>query len=345
MATSQLSGSGLEERTPSSLTELPPVSRQRCTGSQTPKTLGSFSIIRVIGEGGHSRAYLAQDKSSGRPVVLKQIAKSGLVSVKLANRAFLEKDILSKIRHPMIVGFYDSFQDPENLYMELEFVQGGDLYTWMVRKGKLKPFEVKFYAAEIAAVLHYLHQQGIVYRDLKHENVLISATGHIKLADFGLAKRQHHGERTFSLCGTPHFMAPEVITRRGHGFAVDWWSLGILLHEVLTLTSPFEASTAYEVYSSIMTKEFRPPEGLDPDTSSLLVGLVNKDPGCRLKGEEVLRHPFFKGVDWSHLETLTPPHIPVVKNPFDTCHFDNYELNPTRSTRNAQVDQTQFAGF
>lgn len=310
-------------------------------------TLASFTLLSIIGEGGYSLVYLAQEKTSGCPVALKQIAKAELNSSKLVGRVYTEKDILSKISHPLIVGYLGCFQDPENLYIALEFVQGGDLYSWLMKRVRLETSEIRFYAAEIASVLLYLHRQNLIYRDLKAENILICTNGHVKLTDFGLAKRLLPGERTHSLCGTPHCMAPEIITKSGHGCEVDWWSFGILLHEMVTGHSPFDAASSYDVYSNIITRQYRPPEDSDPAISTLLVGLLEKDAGRRLKGEEVLSHQLFKDIDWGNLSSLRPPYIPVIKGPLDICHFDHYDSNGQTegSSQTAAVDQSQFAGF
>lgn len=310
-------------------------------------TLADFALLSVIGEGGTSLVYLAQKKSSGCPVALKQIAKADLSSSKQVSRVHAEKDILSKMNHPLVVKFYGCFQDLENLYIGLEFMPGGDLYGWLARRVTLNTVETRFYAAEIAAVLFYIHSQGIVYRDLKAENILIGSTGHIKLTDFGLAKKLLPGERTFSLCGTPQCMAPEVITKSGHSYEVDWWSFGILLHEMITGHSPFDAPSAYEIYSNIISRQYHPPGDLDQAVSSLLVGLLEKDKGRRLKGEEILRHAFFKDIDWTCLNSLHPPYVPVVKGPLDACHFDHYELiqQVEQASQAAAIDQCQFIGF
>jgi serine/threonine protein kinase len=280
-------------------------------------------------------------------VALKQIAKADLSSSKQVGRVHTEKDILSKMNHPLVVKFFGCFQDLENLYIGLEFMPGGDLYGWLAKRVTLNTAETRFYAAEIAAVLFYIHKQGIVYRDLKAENILIGSNGHIKLTDFGLAKKLLPGERTFSLCGTPQCMAPEVITKSGHNYEVDWWSFGILLHEMITGHSPFDAPSAYEVYSNIISRQYHPPGDLDQAISSLLVGLLEKDIGRRLKGEEVLRHAFFKDIDWNCLNSLRPPYIPVVKGPLDASHFDHYDLNQQteQASQAVVIDQCPFVGF
>ena len=328
-----------------------PISSDSASRSGPPQpsklTLADFALLSVIGEGGTSLVYLAQEKSSGLPVALKQIAKADLSSSKQVSRVHAEKDILSKLNHPLVVKFYGCFQDLENLYIGLEFLSGGDLYGWLARRVTLSTAETRFYAAEIAAALCYIHSQGIVYRDLKAENVLIGSNGHIKLADFGLAKKLLPGERTFSLCGTPQCMAPEVIRKSGYCYEVDWWSFGILLHEMITGRSPFDASSAYEIYSNIISRQYRPPGDLDPAVSSLLVGLLEKDPGRRLKGEEILRLAFFKDIDWNCLNSLRPPYIPVVKGPLDASHFDHYDLiqQAERASQAAAIDQYPFVGF
>ena len=305
---------------------------------------GSFSLLRIIGSGSFSNVHLALEKASGRPIALKETAKAFIRHRKSASRLFSEKTILSKIHHPLVVDFCGSFQDTKKLYLAMEFVPGGDLFRLMSRRGSLTHREALFFASEVASVLVFLHSQGVVYRDLKPENVLIAGSGHIKLGDFGFAKELTKGEKTYSLCGTPHCMAPEVVSRSGHGFASDWWSLGILVHEMITGECPFDDESPYEMYAKIVLQAYVPPKGIDCDTASLIVNLLRKDPGERIGDEKVAEHPFFKDVDWGRLGDVQPPYVPQVKYPFDDSQFDVYEANLAEEEYGGE-NETLFEGY
>ena len=272
-------------------------------------TLEELEFFGVLGSGGQGVVKLAIDKSTEKAVAVKEIYKSCLTNAKSVLRVFREKTILASAKHPFIVDFYGTCQDKRKLYLLMEFVMGGEVYSLLGAQKKLTSAAVHFYAAEVTAVFMYLHSQGFVYRDLKPENVLLATSGHIKLADFGCAKRLKFGERTFSLCGTPEYMAPEVLSRHGHSLSVDWWALGIFIHELLTGQTPFTGQTPAEVYSNILTQPYTPPE-VDDHTKSLLEGLLNKDPSLRLTEHKVKNHPYFAHIDWDQLENRQPPYIP-----------------------------------
>lgn len=275
-------------------------------------TPSQFTMTKTLGFGSYGTVKLAIDKDSNRTVAIKEISKSSLKHPKHVTRAFNEKDILATIKHPLIVDVYGTCQDSRKLYLVMEYVSGGDLYSLLVRR-KLTQSEARFYAAEIVDALFYLHSQGVVYRDLKPENVLLAATGHIKLADFGCAKRLKSGERTNSICGTPDYLAPETLNRKGHCYAVDWWAVGIFLHELLTGESPFRGDSPMDVYTRILTQPYVPPKNTDEYTKQLLRGLLHKNSTCRLTGDKVRSHPYFFGIDWKHLNRLQPPYLPTEK--------------------------------
>jgi len=304
--------------------------------------LADFRLGRVVGTGSYSEVRIAQDTHTDSVLALKQMQKTRLLARKAVRRVQEEKEILSKLNHKLVVTYRGAFQDQAYLYLVTDFVSGGELYSLLAQKGQLSKAETRFYAAEIAVALSYLHSEDIVYRDLKAENVLIAASGHIKLADFGCAKRLKQGEKTFSLVGTPHCLAPEVIQRSGHGFATDWWTLGILLYELLLGESPFEASTPYELYAKIISKEAEFPKDMDSAALDLVCGLLRKAPGERYGEREVIEHPFFQGFNWSAQDEWTPPQVPVLKDALDTHHFEEFETSLEVA---AAVPNSVFAGF
>ena len=287
-------------------------------------TLDRLSFLRVIGVGSFGTVKLTRDNHTGAAFAVKEIAKARLPRPKDIAKFVSEKTILESIKHPLVVDYYGTCQDAKKLYLVMEFVQGGELLSLLDTRGTLTVEETRFYAAEIAAGLTYLHSQDVIYRDLKPENVLISQSGHIKLVDFSCAKRVKRSERTYTLCGTPHALAPEVLTRSGHGFQVDWWSYGVLLHEMLTGSSPFEADSVYLMYANIIKKTYTPPRHVPCDIQRLLQGLLHKDPRLRYKGDEVYNHRLFQGVDWKNLEDLSPVFIPLLKAELDDSHFGQY---------------------
>jgi serine/threonine protein kinase len=304
-------------------------------------TLERLSFIRIIGSGSYGTVRLTQDKESGKALAVKEIAKAKLQHPKKVARSLEERAILASIRHPLIVDFYGACQDERKLYLVMEYVQGGDLYSLLSRRGRLATSEVRFYAAEVTSVLAYLHSQGVVYRDLKLENVLIAQSGHIKLTDFGWSKRLRQGERTFTLCGTPEYLAPEMITRSGHDFTADWWTLGILLHEMLCGTTPFHGESAYEVYSNIITAAYLPPKEADNETRLLLQGLLSKDPQHRFTAEKVRSQSFFSVVNWDHIE---PIYVPVVKGDLDDSNFQ-YCVEDDNESEEITSNHEVFRGY
>jgi len=189
----------------------------------------------------------------------------------------------------------------------------------------------QFYAAEITLIFVFLHSHGVAYRDLKPENILLDARGHVKLVDFGFAKRVDDRE-TYTLCGTPEYLSPEVIQSKGHGKAVDWWALGILIYEMILGYPPFYDNSPMRIYEKIIEGRISFPEWIPPDVKDIVQQLCNKDLSARLGnmkggGYEVMRHPFFKGIDWRELERQVQegPVVPHLRHPGDTRYFDQYD--------------------
>jgi protein kinase X len=280
----------------------------------------------VLGEGQQSRIYLVTSVSlpSRPPFVLKVVPICPSSQAHTRSHVNQESKLMQELTHPGVIRLFHSFQDSQRLYLLLEFAPGGQLLSRIPANG-LDIAAVQFYISEIVLVLDYLHRQSVIHRDLKPENVLIAADGHIKVTDFGAAKKVEG--RTMSFCGTAEYLAPEVIMRKGHGKAVDWWTLGILLYELLVGKSPFQAAAPYAIYTSILTGTVFFPSHISAPAKSLISALLEKDAGCRLgtKGDasEVKAHNFFTSAAWKRLEERTecPPWVPTLRDTLDTSYF------------------------
>merc|ERR1719245_601056 len=227
------------------------------------------------------------------------------------------------------------FQDKHNLYLVLELVQGGEFFGLLRKTNVLKIPHARFFAAQIVLVFHFLHKNHIVYRDLKPENCLIGVDGYLKLTDFGFAKRlAKKPHRTYTLCGTPEYIAPEILRNQGHGFPVDWWALGILLFEMFCGSPPFEDDDAMKIYKKILVGAFTYPSGVKVPSraTSFISALLKQNPRQRLGSKEygamdVMGHEFFRGVSWNMIlrRKVRAPYIPVVDGPNDPQHFEKYD--------------------
>jgi len=207
--------------------------------------------------------------------------------------------------------------------MILDYVNGGELFWHLKKEGMFSEERSKFYAAEIASALFHLHENGIIYRDLKPENLLLDSDGHIVITDFGLSK-EIKDEETHTFCGTPEYLAPEVLRGVGHSYAVDWWSLGTLVYEMITGLPPFYSDDKPKMYSKILNDDLIFPQEMSEDACDFLIGLLEKDPEDRMTPPEIQDHPWFKGFDWEALiqKRLKPPWKPCVKGPMDMSQID-----------------------
>ena len=290
-----------------------------------PLTPDSFEFIRVIGSGSFSQVRLAKLKETEMPVAVKVMNKAHLIKSKQVTHVFAEKQILRLVDSPFVVTYIGTFQDATNLFCVMEYLSGGELFRLLCERDVLTRADATFYAAEVTMALCALHGIHCVYRDLKPENVLISSLGHTKLADLGLAKMLLRDERTFTTCGTPEYISPEVIEGMGYKESCDWWQLGILLYEMMSAQTPFASTSPYLLYSNILTMKVRFGEEFDDASRSLISQLLNKNPENRLKECEILRHEFFAGVNWRQVKELglKPPFIPELADPFDSIYYDN----------------------
>nr|XP_035978795.1 ribosomal protein S6 kinase alpha-2 [Halichoerus grypus] len=259
-----------------------------------------------------------------------KVLKKATLKVRDRVRSKMERDILAEVNHPFIVKLHYAFQTEGKLYLILDFLRGGDLFSRLSKEVMFTEEDVKFYLAELALALDHLHGLGIIYRDLKPENILLDEEGHIKITDFGLSKEAiDHDKRAYSFCGTIEYMAPEVVNRRGHAQSADWWSFGVLMFEMLTGSLPFQGKDRKETMALILKAKLGMPQFLSMEAQSLLRALFKRNPCNRLGAgidgvEEIKRHPFFVTIDWNKLyrKEIKPPFKPAVGRPEDTFHFD-----------------------
>uniref|UniRef100_A0A670Y656 Ribosomal protein S6 kinase n=2 Tax=Pseudonaja textilis TaxID=8673 RepID=A0A670Y656_PSETE len=291
-----------------------------------------FELLKVLGQGSFGKVFLVRKiigPDAGHLYAMKVLKKASL-KVRDRVRTKMERDILVEVNHPFIVKLHYAFQTEGKLYLILDFLRGGDVFTRLSKEVMFTEEDVKFYLAELALALDHLHSLGIVYRDLKPENILLDEAGHIKLTDFGLSKESVDQEKkAYSFCGTVEYMAPEVVNRRGHNQSADWWSFGVLMFEMLTGTLPFQGKDRNETMNMILKAKLGMPQFLSPEAQSLLRMLFKRNPSNRLGAgpdgvEEIKRHPFFSTIDWNKLyrTEIQPPFKPASGRPEDTFCFD-----------------------
>ncbi|XP_055980096.1 ribosomal protein S6 kinase alpha-6 isoform X3 [Sorex fumeus] len=289
-----------------------------------------FELLKVLGQGSFGKVFLVRKKTgpdAGQLYAMKVLKKASL-KVRDRVRTKMERDILVEVNHPFIVKLHYAFQTEGKLYLILDFLRGGDVFTRLSKEVLFTEEDVKFYLAELALALDHLHQLGIVYRDLKPENILLDEIGHIKLTDFGLSKESVDQEKkAYSFCGTVEYMAPEVVNRRGHSQSADWWSYGVLMFEMLTGTLPFQGKDRNETMNMILKAKLGMPQFLSAEAQSLLRMLFKRNPENRLGSEgveEIKKHLFFANIDWNKLykREVQPPFKPASGKPDDTFCFD-----------------------
>jgi len=277
-----------------------------------------------------------KDDPTGQLRAVKIIKKSGLVDDESLEHVLSENRVLQTMDHPFLVKLICSFQTDDRLYFVMEYVSGGELFFHIGREKRFSETRVRFYAGEILLALHYLHSKGIVYRDLKLENLLLDSDGHIKITDFGLCKEGVGFEDTTNtFCGTPEYLAPEILEEENYGKSVDWWALGVVMYEMMVGKPPFGPTNNMEkLFHNILHQPVYYPSFLSEQGKSILEGLLNRDSTQRLgcgkdDGDEVIRHPFFAGIDFDKLlnKTYQPPFKPKVEDAMDVRNFDKEFTN------------------
>ncbi|GAB1293403.1 Microtubule-associated serine/threonine-protein kinase 1 [Apodemus speciosus] len=343
--------------------------RSSASKAKKPPGESDFDTIKLISNGAYGAVYLVRHRDTRQRFAMKKINKQNLILRNQIQQAFVERDILTFAENPFVVGMFCSFETRRHLCMVMEYVEGGDCATLLKNIGALPVEMARMYFAETVLALEYLHNYGIVHRDLKPDNLLITSMGHIKLTDFGLSKMglmslttnlyEGHIEkdaREFldkQVCGTPEYIAPEVILRQGYGKPVDWWAMGIILYEFLVGCVPFFGDTPEELFGQVISDDILWPEGdeaLPTDAQLLISSLLQTNPLVRLGAGgafEVKQHSFFRDLDWTGLLRQKAEFIPHLESEDDTSYFDRYHhvnsYDEDDTTEEEPVEIRQFS--
>uniref|UniRef100_A0A8C7CEG9 protein kinase C n=1 Tax=Oncorhynchus kisutch TaxID=8019 RepID=A0A8C7CEG9_ONCKI len=327
-----------------------------------PLCLQDFRLIAVLGRGHFGKVLLSEYKKTGSIYAIKALKKGDIVARDEVESLMCEKRIFETVNvshHPFLVNLFACFQTPEHVCFVMEYTAGGDLMMHIHADVFTEPRAV-FYSACVVLGLQFLHDHKIVYRDLKLDNLLLDTDGYVKIADFGLCKEgMGYGDRTSTFCGTPEFLAPEVLTDTSYTRAVDWWGLGVLVYEMLVGESPFPGDDEEEVFDSIVNDEVRYPRFLSTEAIAIMRRLLRRNPERRLgsgekDADEIKKQPFFRGLDWEALlqRKLPPPFVPSIKGREDVSNFDEEftaeppTLTPPREPRTlSRKDQDGFCDF
>lgn len=322
--------------------------------------LDHFNFLAVLGKGNFGKVMLAETKQSKQLYAIKVLKKEFIIendeveSTRSEKRVFL---IANKERHPFLTNLHACFQTETRIYFVMEYISGGDLMLH-IQRGQFGTKRAQFYAAEVCLALKYFHENGVIYRDLKLDNILLTLDGHIKIADYGLCKEDMwYGSTTSTFCGTPEFMAPEILLDKKYGRSVDWWAFGVLIYQMLLQQSPFRGEDEDEIYDAILADEPLYPIHMPRDSVSILQKLLTREPELRLgsgptDAQEIMSHPFFKNINWEDIyhKRVPPPFLPTIKGKADTSNFDSEftsvtpVLTPVQSVL-TQGMQEEFRGF
>ncbi|KAI7124100.1 Protein kinase, partial [Hortaea werneckii] len=355
----------MQQQPPPNVTQPVPEERRPAPSANTVGTgrrigLDHFNFLAVLGKGNFGKVMLAETKSSKQLYAIKVLKKEFIIendeveSTRSEKRVFL---VANKERHPFLLNLHACFQTETRIYFVMEYIAGGDLMLH-IQRGQFGTKRAQFYAAEVCLALKYFHENGVIYRDLKLDNIMLTLDGHIKIADYGLCKEDMwYGSTTSTFCGTPEFMAPEILLDKKYGRAVDWWAFGVLIYQMLLQQSPFRGEDEDEIYDAILADEPLYPIHMPRDSVSILQKLLTREPELRLgsgptDAQEIMSHAFFRNINWEDIyyKRVPAPFIPTVKNRADTSNFDSEftsvtpVLTPVQSVL-SQAMQEEFRGF
>ena len=314
-------------------------------------SVNDFDKIKIIGSGSFGNVFLVQYKKNKQYYAMKILEKSLIKEKNQEEHTISERILMSKLNHPLMVKLFYCFQDEKHLYFIMEFLQGGELIYHLKKQIRFDDERTKFYVAELILALEFLHDNHIIYRDLKPENILIDKTGHIKLIDFGLSKiYKDMKEKMMTICGTPFYLAPEIIEKKGYNNSADWWSLGCLMYEMLSGNPPFKIDG-----TNIYSIKFDEPPKMDNCFSNEAKDLINKllniDPSKRLGFgkdgvEELKKHHYFNDINWEDLQNLkaTPPFVPEIRDSLDLKYFEN-KVDGNNQNNNNELDTGEVDNY
>lgn len=317
--------------------------------SDSDGKMSDFERHKVLGTGAFGVVYLVRHITSGKYYAMKALEKERIVRLKQVEHSYYEKKILCGINFPFVVYMKYFFKDNVYIYFVLPFINGGEMFTHLRKMGKFEETAAKFYAGQVILALEYLHACELVYRDLKPENILIDRTGYIKITDFGFCKLIRG--RTWTLCGTPEYLAPEIILSKGYGMSVDWWSFGVLVFEMSAGHPPFFASDPMRIYEKIVAGKYRCPGHFSNELKDLVSHILQVDSTRRYGNlrDGVLdfkNHKWFREIDWDSLlnSRVPAPFVPKVKSPGDTTNFDSFDEEKIRESPECLYEE-EFADF
>jgi protein-serine/threonine kinase len=321
-------------------------------------TIDDFTTLKVIGKGSYGTVLLVEKKDDKKIYAMKILKKKAMIKRKQVTHIKAERKIMELIDHPFIIKLIYAFQTPQKLYMVMDYCPGGELFYHIQRVERFNEEAVKFYGAQLVLALEHLHKNNIIYRDLKPENVLINKDGYIKITDFGLSKENiSDNSSAKSFCGTPEYLAPEVVEGKGHGQAVDWWSLGSILYEMLTGMPPYYSKDREKLFNKIKTEQVKFHSYMSKNAVDILTKFFIKDPEKRLGSgpngvKDIKSHPFFASINWDSIleKKIKPPFTPKLRSDTDTKYIDPEftsckQMDSYHAGESLNDNENPFVGF